>query len=264
MVQVAPAASVTASSNTLAVSRQTMLGHSSSAKSGMAAALALQGFHTTVLAEPALATVMVRLPTASMIVAVEVESYTRSVSPVKATGPTCVATVAGSAGRAVEIPCSVKTLDLDSRDIPDVTVGVQRLLEGILRVACIANRQSDSELGTKRHDERQLERVLPSLHTGQSGDVGVGQAQGEGDGAVDVLGCDEQPVGQTSKSMRGCHPRLAAGAEPGKANGHAAADGRGRCKQACLAHPNDRVLLGRRPIGNMGAVQIQLTGHNRS
>src|SRR5690606_1310998 len=51
-----PGRRTTASSSTLAVSTQTMAGHSSSPKSAMAAALSTHGFHTTVFAEPSFVT----------------------------------------------------------------------------------------------------------------------------------------------------------------------------------------------------------------
>src|SRR5512139_461855 len=68
----APGARWIASSRALAVSTQTMPVHSSSPKSGIAFAFATHGFHTTVVAEPCLATTIRRWRPGSSIVTVPV------------------------------------------------------------------------------------------------------------------------------------------------------------------------------------------------
>jgi len=66
----------------------------------------------------------VELPSASMIADVEVEVEVEVVHAIglasKGDGPHLCCEGAGSAGRPVEIRRSIKTLDLDSRDVPDV------------------------------------------------------------------------------------------------------------------------------------------------
>ena len=60
-----PEASETASSATLAVSTQSIDGHASAPRSAIAAAFSLQGFHTTVVAEPLFSTMSRRPSTGS-------------------------------------------------------------------------------------------------------------------------------------------------------------------------------------------------------
>lgn len=154
----------------------------------------------------------------------------------------------------VEVSSAVEAADLDALRESDMEVGMEGFFEAEGRGAGVGDDELEVERAADAEAVGKVEVVGPPA---AGGVVAVG-GEGDGDGGVGVEDDGVELPGAGADKAMGWGLGVAGfSAEPGKADGDAAADGLAVLPVGAIAEEEDFLLLGGLPGGEVGAVEVE-------